>query len=269
MLPQEAAAKRILPLLRGAVTRALLDRGMSQHSVARLLGVSQPMVHKYASKPLNHYLRGLAAEGIDEEVAEAIVEAAVHEVLRDGLRGLARALNWAVLRSRYCQGEWEGVCPRILCPSMDYEALLSAILSLEGLPRLIPEVGSNLAYAPGHARDPGEALGLDGRIIRAGDKLVAAGRPVLGGSKHTGRVAVEYKDYVGGQAWAIALRGGRDVRERLERLGIPLVRLGEKPGGAARALAVVEPMAPGREEVVYLVAGDPGILYSLLRRLSS
>ncbi len=66
MLPQEAAAKKILPLLRGAVTRALLDRGMSQHGVARLLGVSQPMVHKYASKPLDFYLRGLAGEGIDE-----------------------------------------------------------------------------------------------------------------------------------------------------------------------------------------------------------
>ena len=269
MLPQEAAAKRILPLLRGAVTRALLDRGMSQHAVARLLGVSQPMVHKYASRPLSYYVEALEAEGVEAGIAEALVEAAAHEVARQGLRGLARALNWAVLRSRYCRGEWEEECPRLLCPHADYEALLSAILSLEGLADLIPEVGSNLAYAPRHARDTGDTLGLDGRIVRAGGRLVAAGKPVLGGSRHTGRVAVEYKDYVGGEAWAIALRGGREVRGRLEALGVPLVRLGERPRGRGRVLAVVEPMAPGREEVVYLVAGDPALLYSLLRRLSS
>jgi len=268
LLPQEAAAKRVLPLLRAAVARVLVERGVSQRRAAALLGVSQPMVHRYASEPLEAHLARLVEEGVPRGVAEAIVEVAAVEVERGGPGALAVLVNWATLESRHCRGGPVD-CTTVLCVGeRDYTLLLDAILSIEGLEGLLPEVGSNLAYAPRHARGPEDVLALDGRIVRARARPVAAGTPVLGGSKHTGAVAAMYRESVGGEAWALALAG--HILQALKRL-VPVVRLGD-PAPRAPAIAVVEPGGPGREQVVYLVAESPALLYSLaskLARLSS
>ncbi len=266
MLPQEAAARRILPLLRAAVARLLVERGVSQHRAARLLGVTQPMVHRYAAEPLDSHLAGLEAEGVPRRVAEAIVEVAAREVESGGEWALARLLNWATVHSRYCRGR---PCHEVLCVGpQDYRLLLEALLSIEGFDRLIPEVGSNLAYAPRHARSEAEVLALDGRIVRAGGRPVAAGAPVLGGSRHTARTALAYKEAVGGEAWAIALRHSEALLGALRRLGATVVELGSPVEGPVEAVAAVEPGGVGREPVVYLVAGDPATLYWLASRLA-
>ncbi len=268
MLPQEYAAKKVLPPLRAAVARLLLDRGVSQHRVARLLGVTQPMVHRYASFDLDSHISALETLGIPESLARSIVEIAAAEVERRGVEALAILLNWATLYTRYCRDP-PVECRKVLCTGPGvYELILDALISTPGFERLVPEVGSNLAYAPSHARDPGDVLALDGRIIVAGGRPVAAGKPRLGGSRHTAAAAVAYKEVVGGEAWAVALRGEDWVLEKLRSLGVPVVTLGE-PAPSGRAVAVVEPGGPGREQVVYLVAGDPATLYDLVSLLAS
>jgi len=55
-------------------------------------------------------------------------------------------------------------------------------------PRLIPEVGTNIAMAPPCAASTEDVIGLSGRIVRAGGKAHISGMPVPGGSGHVARV---------------------------------------------------------------------------------
>lgn len=56
-------------------------------------------------------------------------------------------------------------------------------------PECVPEVGSNLAYAPADCGNASDVIGLAGRITIAGEWFEVAGRPRRGGPHHTGRIA--------------------------------------------------------------------------------
>lgn len=63
------------------------------------------------------------------------------------------------------------------------------------LPRgLVPEVGTNMAYVPGRARDPEQMLGLSRRITRTRDGTTPPGPVTQGGSSHVARALLAARD---------------------------------------------------------------------------
>jgi hydroxymethylpyrimidine kinase/phosphomethylpyrimidine kinase len=63
-------------------------------------------------------------------------------------------------------------------------------------PDLIPEVGTNIAYAVLGALDPSEVAAFDGRVVRVGSRARKIGCPKFGASKHVARIvlAASYHD---------------------------------------------------------------------------
>ncbi|UCE44899.1 MAG: bifunctional hydroxymethylpyrimidine kinase/phosphomethylpyrimidine kinase [Methanobacteriota archaeon] len=72
------------------------------------------------------------------------------------------------------------------------EELADATPLLETLldPRLLPEVGSNMAYAAIGAAEPDEVAAFEGRITRVGDKAKTTGCARFGASKHVARIVL-------------------------------------------------------------------------------
>ncbi len=56
--------------------------------------------------------------------------------------------------------------------------------------RLIPEVGSNIAYALPAARDPGQVAAVEGRIVRLSGRPHAVGEVSFGASDHVARIVL-------------------------------------------------------------------------------
>jgi hydroxymethylpyrimidine kinase/phosphomethylpyrimidine kinase len=57
-------------------------------------------------------------------------------------------------------------------------------------PDLIPEVGTNIAYAVLGALDASEIAAFDGRIVRVGSRALKVGCPRFGASKHVARIVL-------------------------------------------------------------------------------
>ncbi len=258
MTPQEYVARRILPLLRGLAASCHTRRGMSQHAVARLLGISQPMVHRYSRRRPEDYLAEIVGEGVPGWVSRLVYYRVCES--RERLRGLsAEVANLLALYSRYC-AENRGLCERILCPGRHaplrlYREVLNRLVSHPGFYRLVPEVGSNLAYTPPGATSIDEVIGLDGRIVRArSGRVMVAGEPSLGGSRHTGAIALEHAR-LAGEAWAVALRYDERVLDALQ--GLEGVGVYVEEGGA------------GREPIIYVASHDPELLLEAIDKAAS
>jgi len=255
LTPHEYAARVILPLARGGVAVILYGRGHGQHRIARLLGTSQPAVHRYLSRPLQAYLEALEAEGVPQGTARAVLESAAQSIAAGDAGALAEAVNILTLRSYYCR-RVEGWCERVFCPGEPvrlYKAVLEALLAVPGLHRLIPEVGSNLAYAPPEAKSIDDVIGLEGRLVKgASGRVYPVGDPVPGGSRHVGLKALEAAG--GREAWAIALRGSHDILEAVKRVAPDLI-VGVEEGD-------------GVEPVLYLASDDPWKLLETVRTVA-
>ena len=251
--PQEYVAKRILPLARAYVASCLRARGYSQHRLARLLGVTQPMIYKYIRAEPGQYLEKLGDLGVPVGAAKLVLEELCDRLSEEPFM-LAIAANILAHESDYCS-QRPRECSMVLCRGKTlieeaYWIVLRRLLSTPGLYNVIPEVGSNLAYAPRGAESLGEVVGLDGRIIKVRPgKVLAAGRPVPGGSTHTGKVALKYAKQWGSDAWAFAVRAL--IAESIPLDGIVL----ESEEGE------------GREPVTYIVSSDPEALLGAVRRL--
>lgn len=256
-LPQEYVARVILPHIRGALAHCLRRKGLSQRRIARLLGVTQPMVYRYLREREESYIEALAREGIGESTVRLLLDIACDSLIKGDRGEIALAANTLALHSSYCRGN-RSLCESTLCSEKPavLKAYYKVLESLVSLPiiDLIPEVGSNLAYAPPGAEKIDDVIGLDGRIVKtATGRVIVAGTPVYGGSKHTGAVALKYAKRWGTGAWATVVK--YDAR---------VIRILEEVEGVE---AEVE-MADKLEPVIYLVSRDAGRLLEAIRKLA-
>lgn len=255
-LPQEYVSKTILPLLRGVLSHCLRDRGLSQHHIARLLGVTQPMIYKYLRGSRDEYLKALEEQGITRSALRLMVDIACNKILKNDYSELGIIANTLAFQANYCRENREA-CERNLCSEKPpvlkiYYTILEKLVSMP-IHSLIPQVGSNLAYAPARAESLGDVIGLDGRIIRAaGNRVIVAGTPVFGGSRHTGRVALKYARNWKSDSWAFAVKYNAGIVATLEN--IPGVAFELESSGN------VEP-------VIYIVSKDPEKLLEAIELL--
>lgn len=255
-LPQEYVARSILPSLRGALSHCLYKRGLSQHHIARLIGVTQPMVYKYLKEDREMYFRSLEDQGISRSTLRLMLDIACEKIVKGDYRELSIIANILALQSKYCKDHYS-LCESTLCSEQPpilklYYAILEKLVSMP-IYDLVPEVGSNLAYAPREASSIEDVIGLDGRIVKtATRRVIVAGTPVFGGSKHTGRVALKYARKWDSEAWATVVKYKAKVIEVIEKF----------PG-----VSVEVEKADELEPVIYIVSRDPQKLLEAIKAI--
>ncbi len=207
MLLQEIAARIIIPPLKGIISHELSEKGFSQRRISRLLEITQPQVHKYLSKPKSYYYGLLVSYGFDPNKIKHYLDIIIYTALKEDKTKLMLLMSSIVnelaieyiCRSKEYLGEY---CSNksLIDPYIEYyRSFISMILSKYDLTPLIPEVGSNIVFAPEKPKDIHDIIGLSGRIIRIGNTVKAVGEPIYGGSRHLSRVlllAMKHNDKI-------------------------------------------------------------------------
>lgn len=243
MTPFELAARHLVPPLRALTARRLLERGMSQNEVAGRLGVTQPMVRKYATSA-DDAMEKLIGAGLPREAVEAMAGAiadaasrgywehvsAMNSIIVSVLSGgslcaFHRRLDHRVPRDcSLCGDSLKGGSDQYI------EDAANALSALEGDPDaylLVPEVGMNVAVAPPGASTVEQVVGIPGRIVRVGTRIAALGRPSYGGSTHTAGVALWAGRRWGFPRAAVAVRYSDDLLRAAASIGMRSVAMGE------------------------------------------
>jgi hydroxymethylpyrimidine/phosphomethylpyrimidine kinase len=161
-------------------------------------------------------------------------------------------------------------------------------------PRLLPEVGINVAEALPSARGTEAVAALDGRIVATsgGAAWHQTGKPSFGGSSHVARVVLAAKDHAPGLRAAVNLACNDEVLDAARAAGLALAsfdRAGEPssvaqvegaslPWGVARALRATadslpdiiwDSGGPGREPMVRLLGPDAAAVSRTAGRLAA
>jgi predicted fused transcriptional regulator/phosphomethylpyrimidine kinase len=157
---------------------------------------------------------------------------------------------------------------------------LKRLSGIPGLVGLIPQVGLNMVYSRPGPADAGDVAGLSGRVVSAMGEALICGEVRYGASRFLASVLLEAAKIDPSIRSAVNIRGGGDVRWRLEALGLSVEEL---PGGEAaegcpvahhirsRGVlrdAYVHPGSHGVEPTTTILSRDPARLVELLAELS-
>ncbi|AFK51447.1 phosphomethylpyrimidine kinase [Thermogladius calderae 1633] len=129
-----------------------------------------------------------------------------------------------------------------------------------------PEVGINVVEAPHplYATSPGDVVGVEGRIVRAGGRLVKVGDVRTGASSHLARLVLALVKRGLKVRGAVNVRYGEDLVERARRAGLRVVfvdrrleppELKSREGGSMEWIAG---LAGGEEPDLIYDVGDVG-----------
>ncbi|WP_042667258.1 thiamine-phosphate synthase family protein [Desulfurococcus amylolyticus] len=195
MIIHEIICGKILVSLRGLLAHKLSDQGLSQHKISRLLNVSQPMINKLLKRPVEEYLGELEKLGIERGIVEYYVEILCSIAFAQSLEKFVftsyQVVNTLALKALCSQQDFSNICQGgvFVDPDIEYyKTVLSRLLSIKGLHKLIPEVGSNLVYTPKAPSSIMDVIGLTGRIVKTLSGVTATGEPMYGGSQHLSRI---------------------------------------------------------------------------------
>jgi len=158
------------------------------------------MVHKILRKPVEKYYSELENLGISRATVDQYIDILVYFVLRGEyekytymaftiINHLASRAVCSIYSYKFTELCTSGV---LRDPHIDYyKSALLRTISIKGLERVIPEVGSNLAYATQTPANISDIIGLTGGIVKTISGVVYYGEPMYGGSRHVGRILAE------------------------------------------------------------------------------
>lgn len=284
MLPHELVGRYIAPEMKGLIAHFLNDKGLGQFKIAKIMGISQPMVNKLLSKPKEYYYEKLEKAGIARGEIERIIElsgALLYEGKKlEYIDVLSSYYNSLLKTGKLCEFHRKlfpgiplecDICMRIFHISSDplVEEVKSAIRLLQTKPfsyKLIPEVGSNIVVADTLASNPEEVVGVSGKIVAVGDKVVPLGEIIRGGSKHTSSILLTVKNKFPSQTAAFVSKFDEKCIEILRNKGFQVVFVGphksleELFSDLEKAIshltaspdAIADMGGPGIEPVIYI-----------------
>lgn len=200
----EVATKKILPLIRGILIHELRSRSFSQYRISQILGITQPQVNKYLSKPIEKYYSEVVELGFSTEYFSYMVSLLVSTITNGYIDKYVVLINNVLhkLALEYVCRIRREICidNKIADPHIEYyREWVDRIIRINNIVLIVPEVGSNIVYAPFKPKDYSDVIGLSGRIVRAGTSVKIAGEPMYGGSRHLSRtliIASKYNDNV-------------------------------------------------------------------------
>ncbi|HUU75258.1 MAG TPA: thiamine-phosphate synthase family protein [Methanoregulaceae archaeon] len=132
--------------------------------------------------------------------------------------------------------------------------LLEESMSIE----LIPEVGSNIAYALTKARSPGDVAAVEGRIVRLSGRAHAVGQVAFGASDHVARIiltAIKFDPHIRSAA---NIRYNPEIVKILEDMFLEVCsfdRAGEPPGIQTMDWGVASCCKSGVPDVIFDCGG--------------
>ena len=156
---------------------------------------------------------------------------------------------------------------------------IERLMDLDNLVDLVPEVGMNLVYSKPFPSSSQDVAGLSGRIIKAMDKAISCGDVVYGGSRYLSSVVLEATRLDPSKRAAVNIRGGDDIKEMLEAIGLRVYTLPSKVEGDGCPVtshlkdsvtlfdAYLHPGDYGIEPTTTILGGSPGYLVDVIERL--
>lgn len=248
-LPFEVVEAYIATPLKAMVAKRLWERGYSQMSISKILGISQPTVNSYVRSPRyseERIMSRVARAGIGGEEFLSLLDRVV-SLVEEGRRqeALSAAMEFslkALSELRLCEIH-RIHDPRIpldcrICSDMIQIASgASALRALETaydhllrercLYKLVPEVYMNIAFARENPSSLADVAAFPGRIVRVGRSIATVSRPAWGASRHLGRILLKISGRRSLRSLA-NIKPLKCVEESLKRLGIPYRTLGPR-----------------------------------------
>ncbi len=297
MLPHELAAKHVAPLLKSLVARMLSKKGLGQERIAKLMGVSQPMVSKYLKRDIDVIKKAFDELGVDFNEVVAVADALSSQLIRGDVQSymalFASYINLVLSRGDLCDMHIRkyGVSPSCnICFSLfssnvdpiveEVKEAIGMFLSRPGIARIIPNVGTNIVAAKPGAQRITDVVGLTGAIVRANHRATAVGQPAYGGSKHTANILLMVMRVDPSKRAGVVIAYIDECIERLKKQGLKVIFTGphESPqeiyGDIQRELAkikvdkvdvIADKGGIGLEPVVYIFGSSAGeaVLHAL------
>lgn len=276
----------ISSLIKGLLAWELYNRGLSQHKISGFLSVTQPMVNRFLKTSRDVYIEKLSKLGLEKDVVQRYVEMLTNVAL---LNDLARFdyLSYLVvhkltlLSACGSREDYSSICRGDLFYDPDvhyYKIMVNKIASIPGLWRLIPEVGSNIAYAPRRPQSEMDIIAQPGRIVKSGTTVIPVGEPSYGASKHLARVLLIVSSQRGDVRVAMALANRDFVGEGVKKLGLRCVTIGPhnseeefwksiEKASLAKPDAIIDLGGRGLEPIIYIFATGLDELEETLRAI--
>lgn len=274
--------------MRGIIAHRLISRGVSQRKIAYYLEVTQPMVSKLLKKNARDYYVDLEKLGIPRETIDHYVDIIISILsTNDYERYISTSyiiINQLALRAicssrtnllQYC------ITGFLRDPEIEYyKGILYKVIGIRGLEKIIPEVGSNLAYAPRKPSNLSEIIGLTGRIVRTSSGVTYYGDPVYGGSKHVARILLIASNYNPHLKFCFNIRYSKQVRDVFQHIGSQVVYTGPhlkeedfwisvETALSQRPRVVCDHGGLGLEPITYILTENPQELEDYIRELVS
>lgn len=185
----------------------LNSKGLGQERIAKLMGVSQPMVSKYLRKSIGEIEAALEALGIDFNEATSVADALSSQLIRRDIHSyltlFSSYINLVLSKGYLCNIHMKkygappscNICFNMFATTLDpiVEEVREAVnmfTSRPGVSQLVPSVGSNIVAAKPGAQGLIDVVGLTGAILRANHGVIVVGQPAYGGSKHTATIVL-------------------------------------------------------------------------------
>ena len=235
----EFLADEVIPLIKAEVARELAERGYSQSRIAKILGVTQPMVNRLMNQ-YEYYAeraRKLNLQGMVANISRAVVEMVTNDRYDDASRYIMNTLLLDLASLRLCNAHRMvkpdipvncNVCSILI---MHRDAVImnveEAIRILEANPEvslLVPGVLMNIAEAIPNPRDPSDVAAVPGRIDRVDGKVKAWNPPTYGASGHLAMILIGISRSDPSTRAVASVRWGSDVEEAIKSLGWSMVK---------------------------------------------
>ncbi|MFQ5838223.1 MAG: thiamine-phosphate synthase family protein [Thermoplasmata archaeon] len=208
IFPEEVVVDVLVPTVRHLMVQQLLKRGLPEARIGELLGISQSAVSKYRAgkvKPHQGLLEDERVRSVSTRAAEGLAEGRPRMEVLGMLITLSRdlenrgpicriheeALPW--LEGTGCNLCMAPAGSEVLEEQIVLEEMRRALTVLRGVPGfvdIVPNVGSNLAYALEGAVDLEKVAAVPGRIYEARGQVKVPGPPEFGASKHVAEVVL-------------------------------------------------------------------------------
>lgn len=140
------------------------------------------------------------------------------------------------------------------------ELAARSLLKTPGFEQLVPEVGSNIAFARTKPEKPEDVAAIEGRIVRTPRGLRVCGRVAYGASRHLARVLIEASKLDPRLRSAINLKPDPLFLEALRSMGIAPVDV----SGAHSECPVSHAIATGARGVAFFYSNVPNLEPSLV-----
>ncbi|WP_456421869.1 thiamine-phosphate synthase family protein [Thermococcus sp.] len=278
--PSVYIAEELMPYLRARIAEILYREGLRQARIAGYLGITQAMVSKYLGGNYKRPPVDVASllDSLAEDIARLILLGASRdEVVAFTSRKLFELFSSGKLCGHYSSyaGVSEETCRALFSSAMVGGALeemklaLRELLSLPGFSGLIPEVRSNLAYAPPGAKSPADVIAIPGRITLVKGRPYAL-PPEPGASKFTASLILAVTERNPEIRSVINVRLDAKIKKALSKANLNVVQV--KTGGMSdeEAIdvmaklfeektwdAVLDEGGEGVEPLVYIFGRDP------------